>query len=181
MAGLQDGRVWASHHLFYLTSGPPMPDRVWLPSPATAGLVTAREGAIMVETGIHTGDVRLAIEVLDREPPLSAGWEDVAEVSVVVPNGILRVQELMEPSVFPDLPLQGPGSYRIRVHANGREFGHRGVEFAERYLMSLWMAPLADDAVVHLTAHSRCQARARAMASNATALARAPRPPRSPR
>ncbi len=56
----------------------------------------------------------------------------------------------------PDLPVltpAGPGSYRVRVHARGRDTAPDGVaeEPLEDYLLTVWPAPPRSDTVYKQT------------------------------
>ncbi|MFI5608717.1 hypothetical protein [Amycolatopsis sp. NPDC051903] len=127
-----------------------------LPFPSLAyanGLVGTDfiNGAVVL-TGIHTGSVTVTARALDTEPDSVEldGWDEVAEVSVDSEYGELIVYGTGEhlPD-FPELAHAGPGSYRVRVHARGRDIApHLNVsEPVEDYLISVWPAPEAPDVV----------------------------------
>ncbi|MEU2726066.1 hypothetical protein [Streptomyces smyrnaeus] len=64
--------------------------------------------------------------------------------------GDMHVRALMDDP--PDLPVlapAGPGSYRVRVHARGRDIAPDGVaeEPVEDYLLIVWPAPPEPDTV----------------------------------
>ncbi|MEV4350168.1 hypothetical protein AB0J83_37400 [Actinoplanes sp. NPDC049596] len=90
-----------------------------------------------------------------------AAWDDVAEVSLYCPRGALTVERL-EYGPFdprPDLPVlstQGPGHYRLRVFASGRDRDFDKVvdDSAERFHVVAWPAPAAPALIVKAT--SRC-------------------------
>lgn len=168
------GQVRTHHHGFSLASRPDLPTRLWRHSPTT-GLVSTREGEVRVETGLHTASLPLTVEIHDLEPPLCAGWDDVAEVSVPVPAGVLLVTDTPVPNVFPNLTPHGPGTYRIRAHANGREASHQGSDTAEHHLLQIWPAPHAPDLLLHLTPQARRRLQAAAHPAPDPALV--PRPP----
>lgn len=108
-------------------------------------------GAVVL-TGIHTGSVTVTLQLLDTAPDSVDldGWDEVAEVSLESEYGELIVHGIMEdPPDFPELAHTGPGTYRVRVHARGRDIApHLNVqEPVENYLLSVWPAPQAPDVV----------------------------------
>ncbi|MEU8802881.1 hypothetical protein [Spirillospora sp. NPDC048819] len=118
----------------------------------TNALVTPcpRAGAT-VHTGIAGGYVAVATEAHDQAPPVQADvWEEVAEVTVQVPESDLVVATLDGDG--PDLPplnTAGPGPCRVRVHARGRDTAIDAVmtEPVEHYLLQCWPAPAAPEAI----------------------------------
>ncbi|MET7997965.1 hypothetical protein ABZU76_44485 [Amycolatopsis sp. NPDC005232] len=127
-----------------------------LPFPSLAyanGLVGTDfiNGAVVL-TGIHTGSVTVTVQALDTAPDSVEldGWDEVAEVSVDSEYGELIVAGMGEdPPDFPELAHSGPGSYRLRVHARGRDIApHLNVwDPVEDYRISVWPAPESPDAV----------------------------------
>ncbi|WP_372659876.1 hypothetical protein [Amycolatopsis kentuckyensis] len=83
-----------------------------------------RIGLATVACGVHTGYVSVRVELHDDEPPVSVDeWDDVVEVSLTAPRGQLRIVGLMS-DISHELPVmshRGPGNYRLRVHARGRD------------------------------------------------------------
>lgn len=88
----------------------------------------AGDGVVLF-TGATFGPTRIVSELLDGEPPLDADWdwETVEEGSIVVtadlmlvphPSGDTRSLGDLEAIPFVDA---GPGTYRVRVAARGRE------------------------------------------------------------
>jgi hypothetical protein len=147
-----DDLVSVSHHMFYIVDTDHLPEP---PSVSSNGLVLVQTGAAVILTGIHTGVANLAVEI-HREPPDvdTADWDDVVEVSLRATNGRATVAALM--SRAPDLPVltpDGPGDYRLRVHARGRDTAPDGVAFEpfEDYLIAVWPAPFAPERTYKLT------------------------------
>jgi hypothetical protein len=89
------------------------------------GLVDVhRVGLATVACGVHTGYVSVRVELYDDEPSESVGeWDDVVEVSLTAPRGQLRVVGLMSEASqkLPVVSHRGPGDYRLRIHARGRD------------------------------------------------------------
>lgn len=112
------------------------------------GLVAPWVGGLLVMTGIHTGTVLVATVAADDPPPVSLeGWEDVEEASLAV-DGADSLAVVLEGTVGHVAPASltagQPGSYRLRVHAVGRDADPDGVATVpvERYLLVCWAAPL---------------------------------------
>lgn len=109
------------------------------------GLIGVGTGAALIDTGIHTGFVTLAVQARHAPPETVEldGWDEVVEVGLTAPVGQLRPGSLeMGCDPFPALTLAGPGDYRVRVHAQGRDGNVDGVdaEPRERYLVVVWPA-----------------------------------------
>ncbi|WP_262705051.1 MULTISPECIES: hypothetical protein [Streptomyces] len=117
------------------------------------GLVfTNMPGVTVVVTGIATGDVNVTVEVR-RDAPRHVEldtWDEVVDQSLTAPTGNVRVRGLADDP--PDLPLltpYGPGTYRVRVHARGRDTAPDGATFepVEDYRIIIWSAPQVTDTV----------------------------------
>ncbi|MEV5432702.1 hypothetical protein [Streptomyces sp. NPDC052701] len=154
--------VHAEYHLFQITDphGPVADDL----DASHTGLVSADGGAIEVTTGIHTGDVQVTVELHLQRPDLARGWEEIAEISCHSPSGEVLVTSFMDdPADLPSLASQGPGSYRLRVHACGRD---RAVdqttvaEVVESYLIQSWPAAHQDALLLKATDVYGAQVRA---------------------
>jgi hypothetical protein len=135
------GSMQVTYHQFWLL------DTGQRPRPSIRpdnGLVGAGAGAAIVSTGIHTGVVALSVQVRDRAPGPDddlGGWDEVVDLSLAAPAGQVRPAALMsDTDPFPALTAAGPGDYRIRVHARGRDRNIDGVdeEPAEEYHIVVW-------------------------------------------
>ncbi|MGW6456009.1 hypothetical protein ACWF94_08780 [Streptomyces sp. NPDC055078] len=133
--------VQADHHAFWIVDTAQLPGDA---PQATNGLVTVTgRGAAVVITGIHTGAVSVTVDIRHAPPQTVglAGWDEVVEVSLQSPDGHLKVaspqDELPE---LPELTPSGPGTYRLRVHARGRDTFPDGTteEPVEDYLLMIW-------------------------------------------
>ena len=99
----------------------------------------------------RSGGSSVRIVLHDSEPDLDEEWEDVVEVSAVVPDGAEPGWSTWagEDGGALDIP---PGTYRIRVGATGRDAGRGDGEFADDvvdfYLIDMWPAPAQADAIV---------------------------------
>ncbi|WP_116022272.1 hypothetical protein [Thermomonospora umbrina] len=138
------------------------------------GLIDAQPGGVaIVFTGVHTGEVDVTLDVRDRPPPSADTdtWDDVVEVSLHAPEGQVRVSsvgaETEDEHLLPVATPAGPGDYRIRVHARGRDgdpaaeatefdFGDEDDDYdgaleddgtTEEYLVMVWPAPTAPTTV----------------------------------
>jgi hypothetical protein len=117
------------------------------------GLVGASDSdGVYINLARRSGGSPVQI-VLNDAPPMGddVPWEDVVEVSFTLPGGHkIRWSSWAGESggALDGIP---PGSYRLRVSANGRDQGRVG-EFSERpvdsYLIQLWPAPPRPDAVL---------------------------------
>ncbi|MGJ5826506.1 hypothetical protein [Streptomyces ossamyceticus] len=129
------------------------------------GLVAATDGAIEVSTGIHTGNVRVTVELHAPRPEAAADWEEVAEISWRSPSGEALVAPLMDnPVDLPSLASQGPGPYRLRVHARRRDAAVDQAavdEVVESYLLQSWPAEHQDALLVRATDTYGAEVRAR--------------------
>ncbi|MEV3973517.1 hypothetical protein AB0K68_36215 [Streptomyces sp. NPDC050698] len=128
------------------------------------GLVSADGGAIEVTTGIHTGEVHVTVEPHSQRSGPAPGWEEIAEISCHSPSGELLVTSFTDdPADLPSLASDGPGSYRLRVHARGRD---RAVdqttvdEVVESCLIQSWPAAHQDALLVQATDAYGAQVRA---------------------
>ncbi|WP_233345885.1 hypothetical protein [Saccharomonospora iraqiensis] len=145
------GELDVSHHQFFLLDDP-----VKFPTDTVGrrnGLVGTAPGAVVVLTGIHTGVVNVIEQLHHTEPPVDVTeWDDVVEVSFEAPHGRMIATPLMTdpPPDLLTLSFHGPGPYRLRVHARGRDnaVDLAPEEVVETYLLSVWPAPVAAE-VVH--------------------------------
>ncbi|MEJ1936518.1 hypothetical protein WDZ92_40520 [Nostoc sp. NIES-2111] len=160
------GIVYADYHLFWLLDRN-LPEGTGDYRPPANGLVAQTiPGAAFVQTGISSGAVDITVDVLSEEPSKDDAetWSEVVEVSVEVPNGQLLVTSIFSdlPQELPNLASAGPGSYRVRVYANGRD---RAVDLSESgvesYRVAAWPAPTADDDIIRSTDEYGATVRAR--------------------
>jgi hypothetical protein len=108
--------------------------------------------------GRRSGGSHLQIMLCDGPPELGAHqgveWEDVVEASTVVPEDA-DVSWMSWGNIDAgSLPTLSAGSYRMRLSARGRDVGHadEGAEgVVDHYLLELWPAPVAPDAIVRTT------------------------------
>jgi hypothetical protein len=121
----------------------------------STGLAGVMESAALVSAGIDRGYVTVTAQPVDQSPRLDtaaqwanlAVWDDVAEFSLHVPNGALTVVPLeyqpSDESEPPALSPRGPGHYRVRIHASGRDrhFDQVCYESGERFHILAWPAP----------------------------------------
>ena len=131
-----------SHGLFQLTDERVVPELAE-PAVRTGDLVVPHvSGGATVICGIDTGPVRVRAEVHATEPAEDvASWDEVAETTFHAPVGRVRVVPLFDWPVADIGPLTtGPGRYRIRVSARGRDTAaNRFVDApTEAYLLQVW-------------------------------------------
>lgn len=137
---------WApvSGHLFALREGTGLPTV----DVGGNGLVAVVPDGVVIRTGVESGQVHVAVSVLDAPPPeVDALWDEVVEVSWQAAAGSASVVGSApgDPHLRHVTP-PWPGDYRLRVHARGRDdfdvFG------SESYELVVWPAPAASE-VVH--------------------------------
>ncbi|MFE7167117.1 hypothetical protein [Streptomyces sp. NPDC057616] len=155
--------VQAQYHLFQIADPQgPLADAL---DASHNGLVSATGGAIEVITGIHTGDVQVTVERHSQRPDPAPGWEEIAEISCHSPSGQVLVTPLMDdPLELPSLASQGPGAYRLRVHARSRDSAVDQTtvdDVVESYLIQSWPAAYQDALLVKATDAYGAQVRAR--------------------
>lgn len=121
------------------------------------GLVRSMSIGAWIATGISMGNVRVAVTTGASQPEtIDPGpWDEIVDVSVYSKHGDLRVSSL-EYGPVPALPLlssQGPGTYRLRVHARGRDSRRDHVQNdpTEDYLLVSWPAEAAPEVIIRLT------------------------------
>ncbi|MEU1789107.1 hypothetical protein ABZ553_25215 [Streptomyces sparsogenes] len=115
------------------------------------GLIAPMDHGAWVLTGIHTGRVAVRTQALDHAPPLEASsWEEIVEASVYSPNGAMFVDPGYVTEELPYLTAEGPGWYRLRVHASGRSHNPDGTddEPVEQYLLTAWPQEWIEQAVL---------------------------------
>ncbi|UKD57759.1 hypothetical protein L3Q65_13850 [Amycolatopsis sp. FU40] len=111
------------------------------------GLVGADSSGASVLTGTATGEVTVTVQLLDAEPGSIEldSWDEVSEVSLDSAEGFLLVHNMMDgpPRELGELAYVGPGTYRLRVHARGRDIApHSHADTPrEHYQISAWPAP----------------------------------------
>lgn len=140
--------VHAEYHSFLLSDVGAFD---YIPPADTNGLVVTAPGIAFIYTGIHTGNVTIQGEVYSQAPALDLdSWEEVVEVSLeATTEGRVIACGLGSdgPEELPVFSPQGPGHYRIRVHARGRDTAvdMTPLEPVEDYLIQSWPAPPAPD------------------------------------
>ncbi|MGV9297908.1 hypothetical protein [Amycolatopsis sp. NPDC003676] len=132
------------------------------------GLVGTDSGGAAVLTGTATGKVSVTLHVLEAEPGSVEpdGWDEVSEISLESEEGFVLVHNMMDgpPRELDELAYVGPGTYRVRVHARGRDIApHSNADTPnEHYLISVWPAPEAPATVCKQTDKYGHEVRARA-------------------
>lgn len=83
------------------------------------------DGAACVCTGTLTGYVRVTAQAV-QEPPAADlnAWDEIVEVTFNSPGGSFRPAS-PEGALLPNPASAGAGLYRLRLHARGRDAGHR--------------------------------------------------------
>jgi hypothetical protein len=114
----------------------------------------AAPGQLSLITGLHTGRVPLAVHWHDTEPAVGDDWEDVVEVSFQPPEADLVLASFQDSF---ELRLPAVQSLRARYCASGMDAARDADTVLgdeptiDRYLLELWPAAAASDAVVRQT------------------------------
>jgi len=174
------GVVDVDFHQFTISSGYGPDEPVLDGSACLLRFPTATRVAVM--SGVATGPVTVHTQALSQAPTAVAdGWQDVAEVSLVVGEDPLVVGGWnLALGEDERLDVAGPGTYRVRVHANGRDTDYDAAVFepVEQYVVQAWPAPYAplatlrassDVAALELARHARDEPRCRPRAASAAA------------
>ncbi|GAA3144783.1 hypothetical protein GCM10010466_39840 [Planomonospora alba] len=143
------GDMWMNYHTLLVAEAGTLPQT---PVVFPNGLVTTQPGIAIIKTGIHTGKVAVSVEVYDEPPRVTTEeWDEVVEMPLEAVLGRMRVCGLASeaPDYFPDLTPEGPGQYRIRVHARGRDAAIDLVAETpvEEYLIMTWPSSKAPEAI----------------------------------
>jgi hypothetical protein len=88
------------------------------------GLIAVTTGFAVVHAGTHTGHIRVTVDPRPAPPPLDlAAWQEVVEVPFTSTTGQVWLVEWGGPARtdLGNLTPAGPGSYRLRAHARGRD------------------------------------------------------------
>jgi hypothetical protein len=136
------------------------PDREFgQPDPGGAsGLVGVAPGVAVVITGTQFGNVSVGVQGGESYPGLdTALWDEVVEVSVVSGpggQGLCVTSGGDGPEEFLQVTPPGAASYRVRVHARGRDLGADvdvvEDEPVEEHLVQIWPAAATPE-VIHKT------------------------------
>jgi hypothetical protein len=138
------GNVPVAYHQFDISdeNGPAAPEL----ARDHNGLIRVVDGVIVIMTGIHTGDVHVTVTNHQSTPALDQdNWQEIVEISAHSVSGELMVRGMMDDldEELPVLSHHGPGSYRLRVYARGRDTAVDDApdDVTEWYLIESWPAP----------------------------------------
>lgn len=116
------------------------------------GLAGAASGTgLYLPLGRRSGGSQVYVVLHERPPVVNVDeWEDIVEVSVVIPGGVPVGWSSWgtESSGLLAIPA---GPYRVRVSARGRDAGHENelaVEIVDCYLVEFWPAEPVPDAIL---------------------------------
>lgn len=113
----------------------------------------AAAGEIAVLTGVSNGDVEATVTLHEAVPvPGDKDWQEIVEVSAHSASGELMVRAMMDDSdeELPVLSFNGPGDYRLRIHASGCDTAVdlTPEEVTEWYCIQAWPDSPRDVAVL---------------------------------
>ena len=153
--------VQVAYHQYYLrdmNTLDAVPDEVFT---GGNGLVSALPGIAVVHAGTHTGPVRVTLQARSGPPAHTEldSWEEVVEVSITTDTGQALLEEWAGTGHedLGSVVAAGPGSYRLRVHARGRDQANAIVTVPEapieEHLLVTWSAPPANEKILKQTDH----------------------------
>ncbi|MGW2803196.1 hypothetical protein [Streptomyces sp. NPDC001269] len=104
-------------------------------------------------TGTESGPVSVTVRAAAREPGPAHldAWDEVVEVSLLLPGenpAVVTDFDDDESSSLLAFTVLGPGLYRVRVHARGRDAGQEALMVDDEHLIQVWPAPAAPTHVI---------------------------------
>jgi hypothetical protein len=112
-------------------------------------------GALFLITGLHTGHVGFAVDVLNSPPALNNTWDEIVEVSFIVGDEPVVVED-WDGETVTSIPLSS-GSYRVRYCARNMDQAHEvdtildNEEAADFYSLAFWPQAVSEDCVIKQT------------------------------
>ena len=109
-------------------------------------------------TGLHTGSVRLTVDVTEHEPQSDETWQECVEVSFLPSGRDVRLVD-WDRVIVCDLPLAAQ-TYRVRYAAWGMDAGNaadtilEGEVTVDSYRLWFWPSPPAPDRVIRETSET---------------------------
>ena len=118
--------------------------------------VTEYDHLAIIMTGTVYGSVSVCADWRDSEPPLETdGWDEVVEVSMLFEDDPGILDPVARPYDGGEIPGLEPGSYRIRLHARGRDRGEEEHTVSgapvEHHLIQAWPADWSRETWFKLT------------------------------
>jgi hypothetical protein len=156
--------VEVHYHQYYLRDlavFAEIPDEVFTGGNGLVSAPPGIAGLAVVHAGTHTGPVRVTVQAR-TDPPTQTdleGWDEVVEVPFTSESGQVLLAEWDGPGHedLGSLVAAGPGSYRLRVHARGRDQAHAihtaPEEPLEEHLLITWPTPPANETILKQTDH----------------------------
>src|SRR5206468_3050294 len=115
----------------------------------------ASPGRLWLTTGLHTGEVRLRIQLHDGEPRLDDSWEEIVEASFTPATAAVGLYPWGSNEPVP-LAID-PVSHRVRYSATAMDAARAqdtllaGESPIDAYALDFWPRPPAPDRVVKQT------------------------------
>jgi hypothetical protein len=110
-------------------------------------------GGLFLIVGIHTGNVRIAVELHEHAPPIDASWDEIVEAPCNFTSLPVVFHSWDGDAV--ELPLDDGGEYRARFYAKnfGKSEEQRPPDWEtdECYRLLLWPEAKRPDAVIKTT------------------------------
>jgi hypothetical protein len=142
-------RLQVGEGFYWIGAGGPDGPDVTIPDTGATGFVGVAHSLAMVLTGTQFGEIVVSVQSGDFDPGLDAsGWDEVVEFSLTAtPDSAGVGISAMDggPEDLMALTPPGVGSYRIRLHARGRDAGSDldvvEDDPVEEHLLQVWPAP----------------------------------------
>lgn len=148
--------ICADYHQFYLTDAGKDP---FAPEDYTEQDVQRRIKAadnVVVIQPERSMTVPVELEILDSRPPDDfEKWHHVAEASLELPSGKLRIEEWGNAEPVDEIVLEAR-SYRVRAYYGGLDtLSFDGLDGDDHYKIVMWPSPVGDVTVVKHYPHGR--------------------------
>ncbi|TNB74197.1 hypothetical protein FHJ30_05740 [Arthrobacter sp. BB-1] len=107
----------------------------------------------LISTGVESGPIHLSVEVMESRPEaISPGWEDIHEVSLMLPAGraYFNTPAGRGMKELGAIMADERGSYRARLHAIGRDTAFDLVVEApvEQHMIQFWKESSSPPSVI---------------------------------
>ena len=156
MKRIFDGRLWVSYGQFYIesseSSGYALEDCFVGQINGLCG--AASKGSLFLLTGLHTGEIKFTLDVLDNAPSLDRIWEEIVEVSFTPTSEKLIIRQWNGECIC-KIPFSQQ-NYRVRYCACNMDRGHELDTYVEGnpvdlYYLAFWPAKPTSDVILKQT------------------------------
>jgi hypothetical protein len=137
--------IFADYHQFYLMDAEKSPNAPEVYTEEDVRRRIKAENHIVVIQPERNMSVPVDLEVIDSAPDDDFNdWQHVAEASLDLPSGKLRLEDCPNGDVIDEIILT-PNSYRIRAYYGDLDkLSFDGLEGDDHYKIVIWQAPFKD-------------------------------------